>query len=143
VTRYVLDASVAAKWYLPPNEETLVPEALYVLREYSEGRVHLMAPDIFWSEIGNILWKAARSNRISTGTAEKAVAELIQQRIVTLSSYPLLADAFAIAVQHNRTVYDAMYVALAVASGAVMLTADERLANSVASYLPILWLGAL
>ena len=37
---------------------------------------------------------------------------------------------------------DGVYVALAVASKAHMVTADERLANALAAYLPVNWLGA-
>jgi predicted nucleic acid-binding protein len=54
----------------------------------------------------------------------------------------LLDTAFAIAAQFGRTVYDSVYVALAVASKAHMVTADERLANALAAYLPVNWLGA-
>jgi predicted nucleic acid-binding protein len=37
----------------------------------------------------------------------------------------------------------AAYVALAIQSKAQLITADERLANSLAAHLPVKWLGAL
>ena len=46
-------------------------------------------------------------------------------------------------MSHDRTVYDSLYVALAVQSKSVMITADERLANALAAKLPVKWLGAL
>ena len=58
MTAYVLDASVAAKWFLHPVRETLTSEALQLLHEYVAGRVRLPVPDLFWSEFGNVLWKA-------------------------------------------------------------------------------------
>jgi len=58
-----------------------------------------------------------------------------------LASYDLIHDAFAIAAQFKRSVYDSVYVALAMSLQTHLVTADERLANAVA-YLPVKWLGA-
>jgi hypothetical protein len=41
-----------------------------------------------------------------------------------------MATAFQIALAFERTVYDSLYVALAVQSEAQLITANERLANS-------------
>ena len=56
---------------------------------------------------------------------------------------PLLRDALTIALAFDRSVYDAVYVALAMVSNAPLLTADERLANALGVRFPIRWLGAL
>ena len=100
-------------------------------------------PDLFWPEIGNILWKAVRRGRISRESAESAVQNLSGLDIPTHPSLPLLPDAFEIAAAFERTVHDSLYVALAVASGKALLTADERLANSLAAHLPVRWLGSI
>jgi len=55
----------------------------------------------------------------------------------------LLDRAFDIATAFERTVYDCLYVALAVQSHAQLVTADERLANSLAACFPVKWLGAI
>jgi predicted nucleic acid-binding protein len=143
VSAYVLDASVAAKWFLPPGAETLVQESLDLLDGYSRGTVRLTVPDLFWPEFGNILWKAARMGRISVETAEEAIASLTEQQLPTSPSLPLLTDAFAIATRFQCTVYDCLYVALALSSGRPLVTADERLANSLAAHFPVRWLGSL
>jgi predicted nucleic acid-binding protein len=44
---------------------------------------------------------------------------------------PLVAAAFDLADRVGRTVYDCVYLALAVRLGGQMVTADERLANSL------------
>ena len=44
MTAYILDASVAAKWFLPSAGETLTVEALQLLKDYANGRVTLAVP---------------------------------------------------------------------------------------------------
>jgi predicted nucleic acid-binding protein len=54
----------------------------------------------------------------------------------------LIEAAIQIARAYHRTVYDCIYVALAVETRSEMVTADERLANSLPG-LPVVWLGLL
>jgi predicted nucleic acid-binding protein len=60
-----------------------------------------------------------------------------------LLSAGLLSSAFAIAFNFERSVYDSLYVALAVSSKAPLITADERLANTLAAHFPVKWLGSI
>ena len=140
---YILDASVAAKWFLPSADEPYSAEAYRVLEDYVSGRFPLMVPDLFWPELGNILWKAVRSRRISRKTADESILAATGIGIPTAPSFTLLEEAFAIASAHDRTVYDATYLALALVSKKTFLTADERLANAVAARFPMRWIGAL
>ena len=143
MTAYVLDARVAAKWFLPPVHETLASKALQVLREYGAGRIRLLVPDLFWPEFGNVLWKAVRQKRISLKSAEQSILELANAGIGTEPSKPLLQNAFTIAAAFDQTVYDGIYVALAIASDTPLITADERLANALGAQFPVRWLGWL
>jgi predicted nucleic acid-binding protein len=143
VTTYIVDASVAAKWFLPRKQEPLADEAGEILRDYAGGIVQLLVPDLFWPEIGNILWKAARSGRISNSSAAESLDLMQKFNLNTSPCEPLLKEAVAIALALDRTVYDAIYVALAVVSNAPLITADERLANALAARFPVRWLGAL
>lgn len=138
----VLDASVAAKWFLPSNGETLTDEALHLLRRYVRGEVRFVVPDLFWAETGNILWKAMRQGRCTKSTAEEALGVLKQRKVPTVSSVVLIEQAFAIATSFDRTVYDSLYVALAVESRCNFVTADQRLANALAPHWPVKWLGS-
>lgn len=142
MTAVVLDASVAAKWWLPAPSEPLREEALTLLERYANGEIRFIVPDLFWLELGNILWKAVRQKRCPRSVADTAITETRDRNFPTVSSAELLTDAFAIALDFDRTVYDSVYVALAVAFSAELVTADERLANALASYFPVKWLGA-
>jgi predicted nucleic acid-binding protein len=47
-----------------------------------------------------------------------------------------------LAVKHQRTVYDMLYVALSLRERCSFVTADEKLANSLKSSIPsVIWLG--
>lgn len=51
-------------------------------------------------------------------------------------------EALCIALDHNRTVYDSLYIGLAMKLNTEMITADERLANALSGRFPVKWLGA-
>jgi predicted nucleic acid-binding protein len=139
----VLDASVAVKWFLSPKDERLTDEALALYREFLQQKISFLVPDIFWAEVGSAFWKAVRLGRFRKASAQEAIAALAQCELPTFSIASLLERAFLIATTFDRSVYDALYVALAVQSGAELITADERLANALAARFPVKWLGAV
>jgi len=143
VNTLVVDASVAAKWFLPAARETLTREALQLLKRYSSGELRFLVPDLFWAEFANVLWKAVRQRRWQQASAEIAVRAMRDRNFPTVPSLALLEDAFAIAAAFDRSVYDSIYLALALASKTHFVTADERLANALAAHLPVKWLGSL
>lgn len=139
----VVDASVATKWFLPENGEALAEQALAWLDKYDNKEVRFVVPDLFYVEIASAIWKAVRVGRISRSFGDQALVLLIQREIVTVPSLELLDSAYQIATSHQRTVYDSLYVALAVQTKTQLITADERLANALAAHFPVKWLGAM
>ena len=137
----VLDASVAAKWTLAAYSETLVTEANQLLAEYRADRLRLLVPDLFWAEFANFLRKAVRRARISDRHAQSALEEMRDRNFTTVPSIALIEEALSISLQSDCSVYDAIYVALAVSARAELVTADERLVNALAARFPIKWLG--
>ena len=137
----VLDASVAVKWAIP-TKEPLTAESLQLLKRYADGEFNFIVPDLFWAEIGNVLWKGVRQRRWPEVFAYSAAKEMKSRAFLTVSSFSLLPEAMEIALSHDRSVYDCLYVALAIQFKTEMITADERLANALAARLPVKWLGA-
>jgi len=138
----VLDASVAIKWAMPSAREPLTDESLRLLRRYVDSQIDFIVPDVFWAEIGNVLWKGTRQHRWSQVEAEAVAADMRARDFATVPSVTLLPEALRIAFAYDRSVYDCLYVALAVQSNRELITADERLANALAAHLPVKWLGA-
>ena len=140
---FVIDASVAAKWFLPETDEPLVDKATALLKQYDRKEIGFVVPDLFYVEIASAIWKAVRAGGISRPSGDEALTLLTQREFTTIPSLSLLERAFQIATDYQRSVYDALYVALAVKAETQLITADERLANVLAARLPVKWLGAV
>jgi len=139
----VVDASVVLKWCLPARLEPHTERAAELMDLYEAGAASFLAPDLLWAEVGNGLWKAVRGGGISSAHADAAVELLQELKIGIVRSAELLPQALHIAMQHDRTVYDSLYVAAAMRAGCDLITADERLAHALAARFPVKWLGGL
>jgi predicted nucleic acid-binding protein len=122
----VIDASVLIKLYI---DEVGSPAAERAVKNSDP----LLAPDLLLPETANILWKYVRRGELSPTEANEILADIMQLPLQITASQELIESALRIAVETGRTVYDSLYVALAVQSDTVLLTADERLANAIAS----------
>ena len=122
----VIDASVAAKWFFPEDGSRAALRLLGPKRR-------LLAPDLLRSEFGNIVWKLLRRKLLSHEEAKEIVEQFLAMPIEIYGSDSLLPVAMEIAISTQRTVYDCMYVALALQQDAVCVTADARLVNVLQS----------
>jgi predicted nucleic acid-binding protein len=141
VTTCVVDACVAAKWLLPAAGEGLLEQADHLIARHVKRELQLLAPDLIEAEIGNVLWKAARRKRISPAGAENSLRRFTELGIESIPTSDLLGKALQIAVAYDRSFYDALYVAVALATKTELITADERLVNALGSRFPVRWLG--
>lgn len=121
---YVIDASVAAKWLLT-EEHTDEAENLLV-----EG-IALSAPDLLYTEIGNALWKRVRAREMTLDMGREALVRLREIDVIVTPASLLLDHAFELACEHRRTVYDSIYLALALQEDSVLVTADQRFYNAM------------
>jgi len=120
----VVDASVAAKWFLPEPD---APAALRLL----DGRHRLAAPDLIRAEFGNIAWKLHARGALDANEASDMIEHFLSMPLEIHDSTYLLAPALQIAIATNRTVYDSLYLALAVELGGTVITADEHWVNTL------------
>ncbi|HXX15345.1 MAG TPA: type II toxin-antitoxin system VapC family toxin [Candidatus Eremiobacteraceae bacterium] len=140
---FVVDSSVVAKWLPPLNHEPFAAEARKLLAYWTDGKIDLSVPDLLNIEVANILWKAARTKRCTWTQARTALEILISYGLPLVPSVTLLELALRISLEYERTVYDCLYVALAVQSSRTLVTADEKLAKALAAYFPVKWIGAI
>jgi predicted nucleic acid-binding protein len=142
VTACVVDACVAAKWVLPAANETLLDQAHGLIERHLKRDLQLLAPALIEAEIGNVLWKAVRRKRISPSEAENSLRRFTELGIQAIPTHDLLDRALQIAVDCDRSFYDSLYVALALATNTDLITADECLVNALGRRFPVRWLGS-
>ena len=138
---YVLDASVALKWLITSEE----PDRLSAraLRErHVMGLCQLVVPELFWLEVLNVLrW---RRDVFSEAVAEQALASVEALGLVSETLTPdLLWKTNAISWRYGTTIYDAVYVALAVSKSTPFVTADEGLIRQMRGHSLVLRLRDL
>ncbi|MBM4028456.1 MAG: PIN domain-containing protein [Planctomycetes bacterium] len=117
-------ASVAAKWFLPE------PDAAAALR-LLDGRHRLAAPDLIRAETGNLVWKLQVRGVLDAQEATDLIEHFLSLPLEIYDSTYLVAPALQIAIATRRTVYDSLYLALAVELGGTVVTADARWVNAL------------
>ena len=122
----VVDASVAIKWYLP---EIHADAAIRCLDE----KYNLLVPDLFLAEFGSILWKKCRIGEITHTEALTIFSALGRVPINNYRLEELILPAFELATRMDRTIYDSIYLALAVSRKCKLLTADRKFYNAVSA----------
>jgi predicted nucleic acid-binding protein len=135
--RVVIDASVAVKWFLPEEHSE---DARSLLRSEHQ----LLAPELIYIEVGGVLRKRLRAGEIQDATALNVLVMLQALRLDIHTMRPLIEAAWRVSTACQISFYNSVYLALAVARDAQVVTADRRLYNSVrASDLraQILWIA--
>ena len=82
--------------------------------------------------MGNILWKRARQGVFKAPEVNELLLDMFAMPIEIVGSSIVLPRAVELAVRHDRTVYDCLYLAVAMHTGGKLLTADRRFANALA-----------
>ena len=119
----VIDASVVLSWFIP---DTLTQAALAWRHA---GR--LIAPDVLLVEGTNVFWKQVRRGALAPALAAGQLRRFRGAPIELVPARTLLDEAYDLATTYDRTVYDSLYVALAVQSDCPFVTADRRLFNAL------------
>lgn len=123
---YVVDASVAAKWFL---EEPFTDHAARLF----DPEHWLYVPDFVLLELDSVFCRRVRRGQISEAEADAARARLLGLPLSFVSFVPLRDTAFGIAVQTQRSPYDCLYLALAIRLRAKLVTADRRFYDAIST----------
>lgn len=137
---YVLDASVAVKWFAATAEADR-DRAHAIRRRHVTGHTRLVVPGSFALEVINALRFSHRFEErelIAAADALEAIALTVHP-----IEYDLLRGTVAIACAYQLTLYDSVYIALAERRGFPLLTADEALVQKMKGHSIVLRLGDL
>lgn len=122
----VVDASALLEVLLRTPAAPAVEQLLF------DPRQTLHAPHLLDVEVVQVLRRYAAAGEIDGECGRAALADLVDFPIRRYPHGFLLPRVWEL--RHNLTAYDAVYVALAQALDAVLLTRDRRLASAAAPH---------
>lgn len=129
----VVDSSVVAKWVLPESDSA---QAHRLITQTADSGGRLIVLDLAFPEVANAIWKRQRQRLVTPDEALSFLGALARIPVHIEPAVRLLDAAYAIARRYDRSVYDALFVALAKERGVEGVTADEPLVNSVGRDFP-------
>lgn len=115
----VIDASALVGWLMPDESGIDLP-ALAAEHE------NIVAPWLLWAELRNILVASERRGRIPLGAAEQ-ITDAVDALGIALDTAPAGSVVLELARRHRLTVYDALYLELALRRGATLASLDTAL----------------
>ncbi len=117
----VIDSSALIKYFSREEGWERVREVML------EGVVTL---DLAIKELSNALWKKVRRAEMSIDIARSILEDLIANKAIPIESEDKYLDkAFEIAVEHGLTVYDSLFIAMALKRSLDLITCDENQAS--------------
>ena len=122
--RFIIDASVGAKWFV---EEEHQEKALYFLERFKKNQCQITVPEIFYAELVNTFLKKVIKKDLTIDHAVEAIDHLMKLSLDPYSDKELAEVALENAFRFNVSVYDGLYLALAEIYLAPLVTADEEL----------------
>lgn len=126
MARYVIDASVAVKWYSKVEENAQKADAL--LNKYIGGECTLLAPSLICYELINAL----RFNpNLSEADVVRASEEFSRLEIELINFKEIQSEAISLAFEKGITIYDAVYVATSKVYATPLITADLKLYDKI------------
>jgi predicted nucleic acid-binding protein len=120
----VIDASVVAAAFFPEPHTERARSLL------SRGDA-LLAPDLIYGELANVIWKRWQRKEIDVAEAQQLLEDFLNVPLRIAPSAELVELALRLAVETSRSVYDCLYLALAIRDKTVMITGDRRLVNAL------------
>jgi len=130
---FVVDSSVAIKWYLPEIHKEAAERLL-------NPTYQLHVPHLFLLEFINVVCKKRRRREINAEESDFIISEIQQVPLKWHDDRLLLSKAYEIANATQRSLYDCLYLSLAVSLDNEMVTADLKFYEALKMGKYIKWL---
>jgi predicted nucleic acid-binding protein len=120
----IVDSSVVLKWFVAEEDSEV---ALRLRAEHN-----FSAPDLLLIECHNALLTNVRRRKFSPDEARMLERQLTWDiELEILPSGPLLPHALQLALELDEAIYDCVYLAAAIATERLLISADVRFAAKV------------
>ncbi len=134
----ILEASVVVKWF---SEEEYTDKALAIREKIRVGEERVLVPDLLLYELANAL---KYNPSFDANDVSDALTSIFDMDLDIVTPIPeIINSAVTLAFEHNITVYDAFYIALAKEIELTFITADRRLSERVSSLDFVKFIGDL
>jgi predicted nucleic acid-binding protein len=120
----IVDASVALKWLVIEDDSQT---ALKVRAEHD-----LIAPDLMLIECRNALLNKVRRRELDVAGAKRIENAMYDLNSMTVPAGEFLSGAFSAALELHEPIYDCIYLAAAIATDRILMTADANFVRVVA-----------
>ena len=129
MVEYVIDASVAIKWYF--DDEKYARAAERLLLKFGMGEIGLVAPALLGYEVMNAFRTAVLRERATKEQSLEFAREFVSLSIPMLETSFLSAEILQIAIIHQLSAYDASYLAKSEFREFPLVTADRKMYDLV------------
>ena len=121
---FVLDCSVAAKWVFPEQGSEA---ALKFFERYAAREIVLIAPDLLLAEFASLVTKRVRRKQLSSQQALEGFQLMVRVAPRLYHMRPRILPALELSIRRQLSLWDCVYLALALEHGCPVVTADQRL----------------
>lgn len=125
----VVDTSIAVKWYLPEKGSE---QASRLRMGWERAGAPIMMPELVRAEFANAIWS---HGQLKPEEKKRIVFQFLDMpfEIMPMES-ELIRKAFELAMEMDATVYDCIFLALAILADARLVTADAQFARKAHGY---------
>lgn len=139
---YVIDASVAVKWYL--HDEDYVDQALAIRSDFAADLIGLVAPAHIGFEVPSAILNATRQRigsntrvlRLGESTGQQLIREFLSLSFPTFATADLIEAGYVIGREAGCSYYDGVYIALARSLKLPLIHAEPRFRRITPELLP-------
>lgn len=135
--RLIVDSYVAVKWAF---QEEFSGQAIRLQNDNYD----LFAPEVFLSEIGNVIWKKSLKYELPLDNCLKIFNSITDHFSEFVPTKNYMEKSISLAIQHQHPVYDCIYIVTALHSQIPLITADKKLFEVSRKVLPLnllYWIG--
>jgi predicted nucleic acid-binding protein len=123
INKYIVDASVALKWYYRKNEDDLEKADMLYGYLWSDKDI-LMAPELLVYEILNTL---RLKKDLAFDDVKKVISNIYQVMFLLDTDKEFLEKAFEYSRKFDISLYDSIYITFSEKYDAPLITADKNL----------------
>ena len=124
----VVDTSALIRVFIPNGP--LPDDFDEFLRGIERDRNIAIAPELLLAEVANVINQKRKSKELSDDESDQLLSDVLSVPIRIFPHQPIIRKAFEMAREHNLTVYDTLFLALAEVHGAVIFSADRKVLNA-------------